>query len=124
LLCARLELPPAHADQGTVARAFGSVSLLLIVLVIGLMLTSQQSAKSRKQQTHAVDQAQAAASGIALQQAETQLEQQHALNGTYAGTSLAGFGVTLVRADASTYCIQNATTHLSGPGGTAAAGPC
>ena len=88
------------------ARAFGMVSLLLIVLVIGFMLTSQQSASSRKQQ------------------AQAQLESQHALNGTYAGTSLAGFGVTLARADASTYCIQNATAHLAGPGGTAATGPC
>jgi type II secretory pathway pseudopilin PulG len=107
-----------------VARAFGSVSLLLIVLVIGFMLTSQQSAKSRQQQKQEVDQAQVAASGIAFQQAETQLEQQQALHGTSAGTSLGGFGVTLVRGDASTYCIQNATAHLTGPGGVAAAGPC
>ncbi len=106
------------------ARAFGLISLLLIVLVIGFMLTSQESAKNGRQQKQAVDQAQAAASGIAFQQAEAQLEAQHALNGTYAGTSLAGFGVTLVRADASTYCVQNATAHLAGPGGTAAAGPC
>jgi type II secretory pathway pseudopilin PulG len=106
------------------ARAFGLVSLLLVVVVIGFMLTSQQSGSTRKQQSEAVDEAQTAASGIAFQQAETQLEQQHSLNGTYAGTSLAGFGVTLVRADASTYCIQNATAHVAGPGGTAAAGPC
>jgi hypothetical protein len=106
------------------ARAFGLVSLLLIVVVIGFMLTSQQSATARKQQNQAVDEAQTAASGIAFQQAETQLETQHSLNGTYEGTSLAGFGVTLARADANTYCIQNATAHLAGPGGTAAAGPC
>jgi type II secretory pathway pseudopilin PulG len=106
------------------ARAFASISLLLIVVVIGFMLTSQQSASTRKQQNREVDQAQAAASGIAFQQAQAQLEQQHALNGTYAGTSLAGFGVTLVRADANTYCIQNATGHLAGPGGAAATGPC
>ena len=106
------------------ARAFGLVSLLLIVLVIGFMLTSQQSAKTREQQKQGVDQAQVAANGVAFQQAEAQLESQHALNGTYGGTSLAGFGVTLARADASTYCIQNATAHLAGPGGTAAAGPC
>jgi Tfp pilus assembly protein PilE len=106
------------------ARAFGLVSLLLIVLVIGLMLTSQQSAKTREQQKQEVDQAHVTADGVVFQQAAAQLESQHALNGTYAGTSLAGFGVTLVRADASTYCIQNATAHLAGPGGTAAAGPC
>jgi len=106
------------------ARAFGSVLLLLTLVVIAWMMTVQQSGSSRKQQTREVDQAQAAANGVAFQQAEAQLEQQHALNGTYAGTSLAGFGVTLVRADASTYCVQNAAAHLAGPGGTAAAGPC
>jgi type II secretory pathway pseudopilin PulG len=106
------------------ARALGTVSLLVTLVVIGFMLTSQQSGSSRQQQAQAEDQAQAAASGIAFQQAETQLEQQHSLNGTYAGTSLAGFGVTLVRADAATYCIQNATDHLAGPGGTVAGGPC
>jgi hypothetical protein len=106
------------------ARAFGSVSLLLIVLVIGFMLTSQQSAKTREQQKQEVDQAQVAANGVAFQQAEAQLESQHALNGTYAGTSLAGFGVTLARADANSYCIQNAAAHLAGPGGIAASGPC
>jgi len=106
-----------------VARAFGTVLLLLTLVVIAWMMTVQ-SGSSRKQQTQAVDRAQATANGVAFEQAQAQLEQQHALNGTYAGTSLAGFGVTLVRADASTYCIQNATAHLAGPGGTAATGPC
>ena len=105
------------------ARALGTVSLLLTLIAIAWMLTAQQSGSS-KEPTQAVDRAQAAASGVAFQQAQAQLEQQHALDATYAGTSLAGFGVTLVRADASAYCIQNATAHLAGPGGTAAAGPC
>jgi uncharacterized membrane protein SpoIIM required for sporulation len=107
-----------------VARAFGTFLLLLTLVVIAWMMTVQQSSSSRKQQTRAVDQAQATASGVAFEQAQAQLEQQHALNGTYAGTSLAGFGVTLVRADANTYCIQNAGAHFAGPGGIAAAGPC
>ena len=106
------------------ARALGTVSLLLTLVAIAWMLTSQQSGSSRKQETQAIDQAQATANGVAFEQAQAQLEQQHALNGTYAGTSLAGFGVTLARADANTYCIQNATAHLAGPGGAAAAGPC
>jgi hypothetical protein len=106
------------------ARALGTVSLLVTLVAIGWMLTAQQSGSSRKQETQAVDRAQAAANGVAFAQAQAQLEQQHALNGTYAGTSLAGFGVTLARADASTYCIQNAGAHLAGPGGVAAAGPC
>jgi len=106
------------------ARAFGTVLLLLTLVVIAWMMTVQQSSSSRQQRKQEVDQAQAAANGVAFQQAQAQLEQQHALNGTYAGTSLGGFGVTLVRADASTYCIQSTSAHLTGPGGVAATGPC
>jgi hypothetical protein len=105
-------------------RAFGLVSLLVTLVVIGWMLTAQQSGSSRKQETQAVDQAQVTADGVAFEQAQAQLEQQHALSDTYAGTSLGGFGVTLVRADASSYCIQNASAHLTGPGGAVATGPC
>ena len=105
-------------------RALGTVSLLVTLVVVGWMLTAQKSGSGRKQETQAVDQAQVAADGVAFEQAQTQLEQQHALSGTYAGTSLGGFGVTLVRADASSYCIQNATAHLAGPGGAPAVGPC
>jgi hypothetical protein len=99
------------------------VSLLVMLVVVGWMLTAQQSGSSRKE-TQAVDQAQVTANGVAFEQAQAQLEQQHALSGTYAGTSLGDFGVTLVRADASSYCIQNATAHLAGPGGAPAVGPC
>ena len=105
-------------------RALGTVSLLVTLVIIGWMLTAQQSGSSRRQQTQAVDRAQSTANGVAFEQAQAQLEQQHAFNGTYAGTSLGGFGVTLVRADASSYCIQNATAHLAGPGGAVATGPC
>ena len=105
-------------------RALGAVSLLVTLVVIAWMLTAQQSGTSAAKTKQDVDQAQVTANGVVFEQAQAQLEQQHALNGTYAGTSLAGFGVTLVRADSSTYCIQNATAHLTGPGGAAAAGPC
>jgi Tfp pilus assembly protein PilE len=105
-------------------RGLGFVSLLVTLVVVGWMLTAQQSGSSRKQQKRAVDQAQVTANGVVFEQAQAQLEQQHALNGTYAGTPLSGFGVTLVRADASSYCIQNATAHLAGPGSAAATGPC
>jgi len=106
-------------------RAFGMVSLLVTLVVVGWMLTAQQSGSpSGAKAKEAVDQAQVAANGVAFEQAQAQLEQQHALNGTYAGTTLGGFGVTLVRADASSYCIQNATAHLAGPGGAPALGPC
>ena len=105
-------------------RGLSLLSLLLALLVGGWLLTTEQSGPSRSTTTHAVDEAQQAADRIAFQQAQAQLEQFHALNATYSGTSLAGFGVTLARADAGTYCVQTATAHLAGPGGTAAAGAC
>jgi Tfp pilus assembly protein PilE len=107
-----------------VVRGLSLLSLLVALLIGGWLLTVQQSSPSRATATQAVDEAQRAAAGIAFQQAQAQLEQFHALNGTYAGASLAGFGVALARADAGSYCIQTATAHLAGPGGTAAAGPC
>lgn len=105
-------------------RGLSLLSLLVALLVGGWLLTAQQSSPSRETATQAIDEAQGAAAGIAFQQAQPQLEQFHALNGTYAGASLAGFGVTLAQADAGSYCIQTATAHLAGPGGTAAAGRC
>jgi hypothetical protein len=111
------------------ARGISLLSLLAALLVGGWLLTAQNGhAPTRTRTAQAVDEAQQAASGLTFQQAATQLEQAHALNGTYAGASLAGFGVTLVRADASSYCVQTgsgtAVSHLAGPGGAAASGPC
>ena len=50
-------------------------------------------------------------------------------NQTYAGATLApGAAVVLVRADATSYCLQSNTgtivEHENGPGGTAQPGPC
>lgn len=49
--------------------------------------------------------------------------------GTYAGATLpGGTGTTIVRADASAFCLQYGTgegiTHLTGPNGEALPGPC
>ena len=106
------------------ARALSIVSLLVALLVGGWLLTAQHPGASRATTAQAVGEAQRAADGIAFQQAQSRLEQFHALNGTYAGASLAGFGVTLARADAGSYCIETATSHLAGPGGAPAAGAC
>ena len=105
-------------------RGLSLVSVLLALLVGGWLLTAQQSSPSRATATQAIDEAQQAGDGIAFQQAQAELEQFRSLNGTYAGASLAGFGVTLARADAGSYCIQTATAHVAGPSGAAAAGPC
>ena len=105
------------------ARAISLVSLLVTLLVVGWMLTAQHGSNDRKT-SQEIAQAEQSASGVSFQQAQTELEAHHALDGTYAGAALAGFGVTVARADASSYCIQDASSHLDGSGGTAAPGPC
>ena len=52
------------------------------------------------------------------------LEQWRQAHGTYAGAALGVSGVTVVRADANTWCLQTANAHEVGPGGSPAAGPC
>jgi hypothetical protein len=105
------------------ARAVSLVSLLVTLLVVGWMLTAQHGSNDHKT-SQEIARAEQSASGVSFQQAQTELEAHHALDGTYAGASLGGFGVTLARADASSYCIQDATSHLYGPSGAVAAGHC
>lgn len=105
------------------ARGAALLSLLVALLVVGWMLTAQHGSNDRKT-SQEIAQAEQSASGVSFQQAQTELEAHHALNGTYAGASLGGFGVALARADASSYCIQDASSHLDGPGGSVAAGRC
>jgi outer membrane lipoprotein SlyB len=106
------------------ARAVSLVSLLVALLVAGWMMTAQHSGTNDRTTSQEIAQAQQSASGVSFQQAQTELEAHHALDGTYAGASLGGFGVSLVRADASSYCIQDAASHLDGPGGAVTAGRC
>ena len=110
-------------------RAVGIVSLVLGTLVIGLMMTSQSWRSSdRKSASAEIAQARQTADGVKLQQAGFAVEQFHALNGTYAASSLGGLGVRLARADASSYCLESGTgatlVHLSGPGGSPDRGAC
>jgi hypothetical protein len=111
-------------------RGLGLVGVL-VSLAIGAYLFAQQSATqspASRNGASAVNMAAEAAAATALQQASSALDQRHALNGSYAGTSLAGFGVTLVRADASGYCVQTTSDsslfHLTGPGGQPSPGAC
>jgi hypothetical protein len=59
--------------------------------------------------------------------AEASLQAQRSATGSYAGTRLQP-PLTLVRADASSYCIQldraPQVLHVTGPGGAPASGPC
>lgn len=112
-------------------RAFGLISIVVSLALVGILwaLTMQHSGPTSATAKRAEAEATAAVSGMNFTGAATQLELYHAENATYAGASLPpSFGVTLVRADAASYCLQagvgGAVQHFTGPGGTAAAGPC
>ena len=59
--------------------------------------------------------------------AQASLDAQHTATGTYAGASVQP-PITLVRADAASYCLQlqqgAVLQHLAGPGGTPLPGAC
>jgi hypothetical protein len=89
----------------------------------------QHSGPTSATAKRAESEATAAVSAMNFTAAATQLELYHAENATYAGATVPpSFGVTLVRADAASYCLQagvgGAVQHFAGPGGTATAGPC
>jgi hypothetical protein len=112
-------------------RGLGLGSLIgALAIVAGLwMLMARETGPTSKRVKQAEAEATAAAGSINFSQAALELEAHRLENGTYAGATLApAFGVTLARADASSYCLQAGTgatvEHFTGPGGTPAAGPC
>src|SRR4051794_18714279 len=52
------------------------------------------------------------------------LQQWYQAHGTYAGANSGVAGLTVVRADGNTWCLQTANAHEVGPNGTPAPGPC
>src|SRR5690349_1176946 len=97
---------------------------LVIALLVGAFLWSGRTGGSSTSSNRQIEQAQQAASALTFQQAQSALEDFRAVNGTYAGAALSGFGVTLARADAASYCIQAGASHVAGPGGTVQPGAC
>lgn len=107
--------------------------MLLVSLLIGGYLFTQQSKTTGPTSdvaTQAETQAQAFTAATNFQPIVPLLDASFAANGTYAGAELPlGSGVTLVRADATSYCIQStgdptAVVHEAGPNGTVQPGPC
>jgi Tfp pilus assembly protein PilE len=96
---------------------------LVVALLVGALLWNGRTSGSPSPDRQ-VEHAQRSTSAVTFQQAESALEDFRAVNGTYAGVSLAGFGVKVVRADASSYCIQAGGSHVAGPGGTVQPGTC
>jgi hypothetical protein len=112
-------------------RAFGVISICVSLALVGILwaLTMSHSGPTAATTKKAESDASAAVSAINFSAAATQLEAFHAENATYVGATVPpSFGVTLMRADAASYCLQTgvggSAQHFTGPGGAAAAGPC
>lgn len=113
------------------SRGFGLVVVICsLAIVAALMaLNARNNGPTSQSAKRAEAEATAAVGSLNFTGAATELEAFHAENGTYAGAALPpAFGVTLVRADAASYCLQagigGSVQHFTGPGGSPAAGPC
>jgi hypothetical protein len=113
-------------------RVLGLPALLIALVIGGYLYTkdAQTNGPTSPQMSQAIDQAQASAAGTDFRQADVALQTWYTENSTYVGAALPpGSGVTLVRADATSYCLQatatdGTTEHENGPGGQALPGPC
>ena len=110
-------------------RSLGLVVLLLSLAAGGYLFAQQAktdgpaSTVARQAEAEASVEASATSFDAALPTLQAWLED----HGTYAGVSLPpAYGVAVVRADASSFCLQTAdrSAHEVGPGGAPAAGPC
>jgi hypothetical protein len=128
----RLMQTARRADMHGMTRFVG-LPLLLVTLLVGGYLFTQQTKSTGPTSdvvTQAETQAEAFSAGTNFQAIVPLMDAAFAANGTYAGAELPlGSGVTLVRADGTSYCLQttgDATTvvHEAGPNGTVQPGPC
>jgi hypothetical protein len=112
-------------------RTMGLVSMLLALAIGAYLFTAQMQTNgptSKSGQEIQKDATNVAATAN-FQAAAPALQAWFLEHGTYAGATLQGvFGVTLARADATSYCLQTGAgetaQHETGPGGQPAPGPC
>jgi hypothetical protein len=110
-----------------VGRSVGLISFLIAAAVVAFLWakSAQETGPTSPAAKRAEQQALQEASSINFQQAVPAMEAWFAENGTYAGVTLpAAFGVAVMRADGTSYCLQGTIAgrveHLVGPGGSAA----
>jgi hypothetical protein len=109
------------------SRSFG-FPVLIVSLAIGGFLFVRQSqtvgpTSSVAQQ--AETQAAAAASATDFAAALPELQTWFADHGTYAGVTLPPvYAITVVRADATSFCLHSGAEHQIGPAGPPQPGPC
>jgi hypothetical protein len=112
-------------------RGLGIVSLLVALAIGGwvFFVQARSTGPTSDLGKRAEHQAEAQAGAADFRLAAPVLQAHYADNGTYAGAVLPpNYGVTLLRADTVSYCLQAGTgtnvQHLVGPGGSLAAAPC
>jgi hypothetical protein len=112
-------------------RVFGVVVLLLGLAVTGYLFKrdAETAGPTSQLAQQAESQAGVAVADLNFRAAVPMLEAQRAETGTYEGAQLSpDFGVSVVRADATSYCLESgpapAVEHLTGPNGTPQPGPC
>lgn len=103
------------------------IPALLVVVFVGVYLSTQgaKSSAPTPGDQQAISQAQSVGAEADFGQVLPVLQAHFDQNQTYVGATLPpGSGVTLVRADATSYCLQDGDEHEIGPGGTPQPGPC
>ncbi len=102
--------------------------LLIISLAVGGFLFVKQSqtvGPTSSVATQAETQAAAAASATNFEATQPVLQSWFADHATYAGVTLPPvYGIAVVRADATSYCLQSGAEHELGPSGQPLPGPC
>jgi hypothetical protein len=105
-----------------------SIPALLVAAFFGIYLYSQDAKSSGPTSAsgqQAITQAQSEVAATNFGQAAAAMQAFYAQSETYAGATLPpGTGVELVRADASSYCLQAGGEHEDGPGGQPQPGVC
>jgi TRAP-type C4-dicarboxylate transport system permease small subunit len=104
------------------------VALALLAFAVGgWQLVAPKAEATRDEAADDISAVLATTGQAAFTGASASLEIHRRTTGSYAGARLAA-GMTLVRADASSYCVQTqvgaAVQHLAGPGGSPVAGAC
>ena len=104
------------------------IPALVVVVLIGVYLSMQDvqsNGPTSAAGQQAITQAQSEAAATEFGQAAAAMQGFYLQSGTYAGATLpVGTGVVLVRADATSYCLQAGDEHEVGPGGQPEPGAC
>jgi hypothetical protein len=131
LIGARLIDLPLPADTGGVTRGLGLLLALLSLATVGGLLAAQgkNQGPTSAAVTQAESQAIATAASAVFSPVDQMLQVDDSQTGTYVGAELpVGSGVNLVRATATSYCLEadlsGTPVHENGPGGSPAVGSC